>query len=408
MNTFKVDNVKVEKTLDKFYSTIDHKNNLNDLIGFGVEASSLSKNGITLPSNNLMAAINTAYSNHIPLTLSPDIIWLAIAQGLSLHINNNAEELRHQFVNHEGKEKIEIFENSFQKGSSNNDWSHTFGAFSNAIKDYIGKKRDLIVSNFSMTGLVEKAASEITLMESMQQYFKYECATLCGIPEITLLGTTEDWKAIKGRVQVLSEFKMSWWTDKLIPIIDEFIAASANSVNKPFWQSMFKQENESGGPYITGWSIYFFPYLKNWQDDNRFSLKNEFAAFRRYDGLTTSQMPIGLAKVPFVWNYYSSKFNMELAAGFTSFSFQDGQIKPEIGWAVRDTEIMSRIKCSSTELVKGDWDERKKRRMAFIDRLKPLSFEHIEDYDDELIIGVIPTNKLEEAKKIDGLTITIW
>ena len=53
--------------------------------------------------NGLISAIHTAWSSHYPLTLTPDIIWLCIAQGLAQHINTdyNAEKLRHLFVEHE-------------------------------------------------------------------------------------------------------------------------------------------------------------------------------------------------------------------------------------------------------------------------------------------------------------------
>src|SRR5436853_7178683 len=47
--------------------------------------------------------------NHQHLRLTPDDIWLTIAQGVSHHINYNAEKFRSRFVNHEGKEEIFIF-----------------------------------------------------------------------------------------------------------------------------------------------------------------------------------------------------------------------------------------------------------------------------------------------------------
>ncbi|CAG8767983.1 13615_t:CDS:1, partial [Cetraspora pellucida] len=54
-------------------------------------------------SNGFVAAIFHAYNNHQHLRLSPDDVWLTIAQGVSRHINYNAEKFRSRFVNHEGK-----------------------------------------------------------------------------------------------------------------------------------------------------------------------------------------------------------------------------------------------------------------------------------------------------------------
>ena len=38
-------------------------------------------------NNGLIQTIQECYDNHRPLVLTPDIIWLAICQGISIHIN---------------------------------------------------------------------------------------------------------------------------------------------------------------------------------------------------------------------------------------------------------------------------------------------------------------------------------
>ena len=48
-------------------------------------------NAIGTRCHPLIDTIQTAFSRHYPLTLSPDSIWLAIAQGFSHHIAENAE-----------------------------------------------------------------------------------------------------------------------------------------------------------------------------------------------------------------------------------------------------------------------------------------------------------------------------
>src|SRR5262245_22062239 len=51
----------------------------------------------------LFEAVHTAFASHFPLILSPDDIWLCIAQGFAHHVNQNAELLRERFVRHQGK-----------------------------------------------------------------------------------------------------------------------------------------------------------------------------------------------------------------------------------------------------------------------------------------------------------------
>ena len=62
-----------------------------------------------------VSAVNLAYAQHYPLVLSPDAIWMCITQGLSQHINTNAEKLRNMFVEHEGKKEIS-YQASRQRG----------------------------------------------------------------------------------------------------------------------------------------------------------------------------------------------------------------------------------------------------------------------------------------------------
>ncbi len=50
----------------------------------------------------LAAAVHYAFSEHRPLILSPDVVWLTIAQGFAQHVNANAETLRRRFVRHQG------------------------------------------------------------------------------------------------------------------------------------------------------------------------------------------------------------------------------------------------------------------------------------------------------------------
>ncbi len=65
-----------------------------------------------------------------------------------------------------------------------------------AIIDYFDKhplegyRRLVFVCDFSTTGPIERAASEIVLMDAMQSYFDYVLQWICGTPEVTLLGST--------------------------------------------------------------------------------------------------------------------------------------------------------------------------------------------------------------------------
>ena len=56
----------------------------------------------------LLNGFYTAHTNHYPIRIKPDDIWLLIVQAFSNHVNANAEKLRHYFVNFDGKQKLTV------------------------------------------------------------------------------------------------------------------------------------------------------------------------------------------------------------------------------------------------------------------------------------------------------------
>lgn len=313
----------------------------------GVEGCGVNTNHPLYPAhmNPFVATIHHAYSDHHPLVLSPDDVWTIIAQGFATHVNENAEALRSRFVAHEGKVDLVVDLPGFVKGAGNNPWEGGLTAFSERIAENIGtKQRDLVVGNFTTTGPVERASSEIVLMGSMQKFFGYVGRTLCGIPEITLLGTPDDWKSVRDRASAMGEYDLAWWTTHLIPILDQFVAASQGTVEKGFWQNLYKSEGGSGGPYINGWVNTLFAYHAqgfNGVSYVKSPVRNPYLDKNRGHGPTTDAFPMGLSRVPWKWDYYGKMIEMEFLGGFAGIS-QDPvsrAVRPAMAWAVRDPSV---------------------------------------------------------------------
>ena len=51
-----------------------------------------------------------AYTQHGDIYLEPDDIWIMISLFVSKYVDQNAEQLRHKFVKHEGKKDLIVFE----------------------------------------------------------------------------------------------------------------------------------------------------------------------------------------------------------------------------------------------------------------------------------------------------------
>ena len=216
-----------------------------------------------VPFHPVVAAAHRAFMDHRPLCLSPDIIWLMICQGVANHINANAEDLRSRFVTHEGKIQISLRRDDFVKGSPENPWAEAIEEFTGKVQEHIGSAFDLFQPAFTTTGPVERAAAAVVLLDAMQSYFDYDMETFCGIPAITLEGTPEDWQAVADRAEQFGSLDLEWWLEPLRGVLHQFVAAAQGVLDRPFWQSLYKYHDESGGPMITGWISALFPYVKD-------------------------------------------------------------------------------------------------------------------------------------------------
>jgi hypothetical protein len=205
-------------------------------------------------------AAHDAFYLHYPLVIRPDDVWFCIAQGFAAHVNENAEALRPRFVRHEGKLTLTVARPDFILGRDN-PWPEVFEAFSGQIGGHLGALKDLISARFSTTTPMDAAAFDVCLMDAFQGYFDYEMLAGCGIPEITLLGTADDWASMIPRVRQYAEYGLETWSAALVPVLEQIAASAAGDANVDFWRSFFRYESGSGPAELTGWIVTLFPYL---------------------------------------------------------------------------------------------------------------------------------------------------
>lgn len=317
-----------------------------------------------------------AYQRHYPVTISPDIAWLLICQGFANHVNNAPEKIRSQIVNFEGKKMLTVERDvTGVKDLADFQWETVFPEFAEQIAGFTGKTLiDNLSADFTTTTPTVRVATQITIMESMKEFFNYKVSFIgCGIPEVTVEGSVKDWKKILKRLDYLSRYDLKWWTSELKPVIQKIIDTKEGKLDKQFWMNMVKyHELGAYGSYngIDGWLLKFYPYLEggsppvaenkvtagnipmdvmlvNTQDP---SYKTRTLYLRRSEFkeiLFINTLPKELANVPFILELkdesgtVKESFNMEFWAGFMGVK-QDKQsfnVKPEIGWAVnRKTE----------------------------------------------------------------------
>lgn len=301
-----------------------------------IAKSEISEELVTRGFHPFFEGMYAAYADHHPFTLSPDMIWLLISQGFASHVNNNAEELRDLLVSFEGKKNL-TYISDHEMLSPGSHWEKAFDSFDSQISEFTGSElTKAMTANFSTTTPITKVASQITLMNAVQSYFNYNILIRsCGIPQITLEGTTQDWENVLNKTEGIRKYKLDWWIDELEPVLKQFIQASKGNADKEFWQAMFNYHSKKIGcgpdqEIVDGWVIKFFPYDKK---GNQMNLK---------ELNLHAPMPNEFLKVNLDYTDASDPAHeihtpLELWAGFVGLdqNTKTYGLKPRIGWMIR-------------------------------------------------------------------------
>lgn len=123
---------------------------------------------------------------------------------------------------------------------------------SNVGKNVKNNVVDLLTSNFSTTGTVEGILSSACIMHTFKKYFDYtQVVCGCGIRNVHFMGTLDDWKLLRKKVEDLkmftkpssshyspsSDFRV--YLDGVLPILDQFIRTYEGDVDNDFWDTIF-------------------------------------------------------------------------------------------------------------------------------------------------------------------------
>jgi hypothetical protein len=312
----------------------------------------------------LLAAVYLAFSQHRPLVLTPDAVWVTIAQGIAHHMAIHGERLRERFVSHAGRLELQYEVSNWVEGSPENPWQEAFASWSGQIRAHVGAAvHDLLVCDFSTTGPVERTVSQIVMMDVFERYFHYVLVCICGIPTVTLEGTTADWERLREKVRGLRVFDIDWWLEHLLPICDQFVAASRGEVDLEHWRGICKLRQEYGGDVINGWVCKLFPYLREWYEG---PCRRRNPIFESGEGMQTLLAPPGLSRVPFVWRDAQTgrERKMEAIAGLVGVTQDAGTmaLRAKVGWAVRERdkmkELLGRLKAEHAVGMCGGADVR--------------------------------------------------
>ncbi|WP_338793413.1 DUF4419 domain-containing protein [Bernardetia sp. MNP-M8] len=347
---FDVDNVHIAR---KFLLTNKGKdifeNKLNRKILFMPKEH---KNAQLVNSYNnvLLQTIHKSFDEHCPLVLSPDIIWLAITQGASIHINEKFDSLEKVIFKKNKPKKLVIRNDSLEYDGRH--WQDLVSSLSNETTKYTNSDfYSFFVPKFSTTTPTQTTAYQVTLLNSYKKAFEYVGESGCGIPYITVTGTKEDWELIYSRLKELDKLGLKYWRVELEPIIQEFINVFDDKTNTIFWQDIYKNMEGYGADYSSGWIIKFFPYILSLGETvstdeetyirkiEKIFIKNKFLEGNNYllSTLSTDVFPSSIVEIDITWNnhFKNETQKLKLYAGFFAIKqYPDKSLEPVISWAL--------------------------------------------------------------------------
>jgi len=291
-----------------------------------------------------------AFADHRPLVLSPDMIWLLISQTFGRYVNENAEAMRPLLVEHDGKMDLVVQSKQDILHDKDYQWDELFNQFSTEIAKHTkGNVAETVTANFSTTGITERIASQITLMEAMKRYFTYvELYFSCGIPYIILKGTPADWREVEKKTAALDAYDMGGWTRELKPLLRQFTRAAEGKPDAKFWKNIVMEDRpdrlRGGGcsnekpTEFDGWFLKFFPDTKT---------RTIPKSMKRGGSMASEMCRVSFKHVNIndVTGEIVETCDVELFAGFIGIEVDEktGALTPHIGWLARRSDVAGEV-----------------------------------------------------------------
>ena len=346
-NSLRIDLLEEGQKIQQFTEMVENQYHLDNYCVLGASPNFYTSKVYTKGINNILQGFYSAYENHLPIRLTPDIIWLLIVQGFSHHVNYNSKELREKFVNFEGKKKLEIIIPKYHsyKQMKSEDYAELFENLTEKIKENVGEELiNTIDFNFSTSNEITKVVGYASIMSSLKKFFEFRgFCHMCNYPYIILEGKLEDWESILKKTKDLSKYDLERWTSMLEIPLKEIIETKKGNINKQFWKSIlypdkidekieideykYKTIQVDG---INGWLLTFFPYYID-------------GYFRYTNSIKTKdlwRLPEKILKTPLLMKSDDEgETPMIIYSGFLGMKVdkeKNNLVTAEIGWYVKE------------------------------------------------------------------------
>ena len=319
--------------------TLGFSFNENDSLAF-IDSKTPFLNGLYL-----------AHCNHYPIRIKPDNIWLLIVQAFSNHVNANAEELRHYFVDFTGKKTLIVnYPISNIKQVDKKVLENFSEQINTQMKNYLGDELlETLTPNFSTTDYDSTIVCKISIMGAFKKYFKYEMHLCgCGIPYLILEGTADDYEKIISKAEKLKKYDFAWYIDRIIPHIQKMVEAKKGNMDANYFKNMVQDDSITeyvsglsgiGGhnvkvPLLKGWILSFFAYYSEVDEFEKYvpRFEKDHIKVKEFNTLANQMLT-----VPFVIkdDVHNKEYKMKYNVGFIGCDQnKKNEVFPVTGWIV--------------------------------------------------------------------------
>ena len=205
--------------------------------------------------------------------------------------------MRHTFVEHEGKKEIKVYATGNLYSAN---WPYIIDQFAAKIeKNTKDDMRSWIEPSFSTTTHVSKTVGQVVLMGVMKKYFDFTAHLACGLPEVTLEGTVDDWKELRVKASRLKDLEvecLKHWAGLLDFVLSHFVKAFSGNPDKNFWSRVCHHSGAFSGPsYLGGWVNVFIPFGKA---NGEYKLMEAEPDGNKWGRIDLAEIPASTTEVP--------------------------------------------------------------------------------------------------------------
>jgi len=218
----------------------------------------------------LLGYLSHCYARHHAAVITPDMVWYTVLAEMAAMVKAAPEDYRDLFT--DSPDKKDLIVTSGYECSENGTPILNMREFAALLSEAVpGGIEDYLIP-FSTTNEIASFCQQAAFMDAVSPFYNY-MMMMCGIPEVHIEGTLDDWQRMQMAVETLIQ-KMPGevgWLSKVLVVVAAFTHQLQGVVLADWSRMFYAEECGSGGEeYLHGWILNLFrerpkmPTLDNW------------------------------------------------------------------------------------------------------------------------------------------------